>query len=148
MTPISGHRSQAHEITRWAAWASRTQARRRAEAELQGWDARVKSHERAHLAAAGAYAQSSAQYITMSGPDGRSYVVGGSVRIDLTPVPGDPEATLHKAEAVMRAALATGDPSAADLRVAAEAYRLAAQARREIQSGQDSAPGALLDVTA
>jgi predicted amidohydrolase len=72
--------------------------------------------------------------------------VGGSVQIDLQPVPGDPEETLRKAEALLRAALSPGAPSAADLRVAAEAYRIAAEARREIQQERDSTSGQLVDI--
>jgi hypothetical protein len=133
---------------RWLAEASAAQGRRRAEAELRGVDTRVKSHEQSHLAVAGPYAQSAAQYSYVQGPDGQSYAVGGSVKIDLAPVPGDPEATLRKAEAVARAALSPGAPSSADLQIAAEAYRLAAQARREIQEGKDSTPGQLVSLLA
>jgi hypothetical protein len=60
-------------------------------------------------------------------------VTGGSIKADLSPVPGDPRATLRKASAVRRAALTPGDPSAADMRVAADAYRLAAQAKEELR---------------
>jgi hypothetical protein len=111
-------------------------------------DTRVKSHEQAHLAAAGPYAKSAAQYRSIRGPNGETYAVAGSVRIDLSPVPGDPEATLRKAEAIIRAALSPGDPSAADLRVAAEAYRMAAAARRDIASGTEEEPGQLVNMLA
>jgi septal ring factor EnvC (AmiA/AmiB activator) len=47
-------------------------------------------------------------------------------------VPNDPEATLRKMEVVLRAALAPVEPSAQDLRVAAQAQAQAAQARVEL----------------
>jgi hypothetical protein len=52
--------------------------------------------------------------------------------VDMSPVPGNPRATLNKAQAVLRAADAPGDPSAADMRVAAEAYRMVRDARENI----------------
>jgi hypothetical protein len=109
-------------------------ARRRVEAELQGADVRVKAHEATHIAIAGPYAASAAQFSFAMGPDGRLYAVGGSVRVDLQPVPGDPEATLRKAQAIMQAALGPGAPSAADMRIAARAYTMVMQARREIEA--------------
>jgi hypothetical protein len=139
---------QAADWERWVAQAAAAQARRRAEAELRGVDTRVKAHEKTHLAAAGKYATSAAQYTYARGPNGQSYAVGGSVQIDLQPVPGNPEETLRKAEALLRAALSPGAPSSADLRVAADAYRMAAEARQEIQEGRDSAPGQVVNLLA
>jgi len=95
-------------------------------------DREVRAHERAHLMTLGSAAASGIQLTTQKGPDGESYAVGGSVKVDLSPVPGDPRATLSKAQAVLRAALAPGNPSAADMRVAAEAYRLVRDARENI----------------
>lgn len=92
----------------------------------------VKGHERMHQLALGAYASSGISYTTRRGPDGAQVVTGGSIKADLTPVPGDPRASLRKANAVRNAALAPGSPSAADMRVAAEAYRLAAEAKQEL----------------
>ncbi|OQY31611.1 MAG: hypothetical protein B6241_13615, partial [Spirochaetaceae bacterium 4572_59] len=63
------------------------------------------------------------QLTTRRGPYGSNYAVGGSIKVDMAPVPGSPRATLDKAQAVLRAAFAPGNPSAADMRVAAEAYR-------------------------
>ncbi len=96
--------------------------------------AEVRAHERDHQMALGPYAASGINYTTRRGPDGRQVVTGGSIKADLSPVPGDPRATLRKASAVRRAALAPADPSAADMRVAADAYRLAAQAKKELQA--------------
>lgn len=77
------------------------------------------------------------QYVV--GPNGRRYAVGGEVRIDTSPVEGDPEATLLKAQQIRRAALAPANPSTQDRSVAAKASSLESQARqellREIQTG-------------
>ncbi|WP_052761077.1 putative metalloprotease CJM1_0395 family protein [Sedimenticola thiotaurini] len=100
---------------------------------LQQRDREVRAHEQAHLSAAGRFAVSGANFDFQRGPDGRLYAVGGDVRIDASPVPGDPQATLEKAEALHRAALAPSEPSAQDRRVAAQASRMAAAARAEIQ---------------
>ena len=94
----------------------------------------VAAHERDHQAALGPYAASGISYTTRRGPDGRRVATGGSIRADLSPVPGNPQATLRKANTVRRAALAPGDPSSADMKVAADAYRLAQQAREELQA--------------
>jgi|GEM_PF-1184844 len=96
-------------------------------------DAEVRSHERAHMQALGAHAASGIRLHTRRGPDGQAYAAGGSIGVDLAPVPGDPEATIQKASTILRAAYAPGSPSLADRRVAAEAYRMAAAARREIR---------------
>jgi hypothetical protein len=93
----------------------------------------VRAHERGHQMALGPYAASGINYTTRRGPDGQTIVTGGSIKADLSPVPGDPRATLRKASAVRGAALTPGDPSAADMRVAADAYRLAAQAKEELR---------------
>ena len=46
-----------------------------------------------------------------TGPDGQRYAIGGEVPIDLSAVPGNPQATLQKALTIRRAALAPTDPS-------------------------------------
>ena len=95
-------------------------------------DQSVRSHERLHQMTLGPYAASGVLLETRRGPDGERYAVGGRIKADLSPVPGNPEATLRKANAVRRAALAPASPSAADMRVAAEAYRLAQSARDDL----------------
>ena len=99
-------------------------------------DTSVRSHERTHQLALGPYAASGVQLTTRRGADGESIAVGGRIKADLSSVPGDPRATLRKANAVRRAALAVGSPSAADMRVAAEAYRLARRASEEIEGSR------------
>ncbi len=96
-------------------------------------DAEVRLHERAHAASLGPYAESAIHYSTARGPAGERVVTGGRIAVDLDPVPGDPRASLKKARTVLNAALAPGDPSAADMRVAADAYRLAAASQRALR---------------
>jgi hypothetical protein len=100
--------------------------------DLRETDAKVRRHEQAHLAAAGKYAMGRASFEYETGPDGKQYAVSGEVQIDVSPVSGDPEATIEKAETVQKAALAPQDPSPQDRRVAAQAARMEAEARREL----------------
>lgn len=95
-------------------------------------DRHVRGHENAHLSALGPYAASGILYSTVNGADGEPIAVGGRIAVDLAVVPGDPEATLRKARTVLNASQAPGDPSAADMRVAARAYRLMQEARQEL----------------
>jgi len=102
-------------------------------------DREVRGHERDHLLTLGGYAASTVSYTTRTGPGGESVAVGGRVAVDLAEVPGDPRATLQKARTIYAAATAPGDPSAADLRVAAEAYRLMRKADDELASERSQA---------
>ncbi len=107
--------------------------------ELQGLktrDREVRAHEMGHLAAAGPHARGGPSYDYERGADGRQYAVGGHVNIDTTPVPGNSEATLRKAETVRRAALAPAEPSPQDRRVAVDAVSMATEARMEIAAEQ------------
>ena len=104
----------------------------KAQKELEGVDQAVKAHEQAHLSVLGGYAAGPIQFEYLIGADGSRYAVGGSVKVDLSPVPGNPEETIRKAQAIQRSAFAPGNSSGADLRVAAEAYRMEAEARAEI----------------
>ena len=54
-------------------------------AALASTDRKVRSHEAAHLAAAGGLAQGGASFSTVRGPDGQMYAVGGEVGIDVSP---------------------------------------------------------------
>jgi len=102
-------------------------------AKLAERDRTVRTHEAAHAAVGGPYAGSPTLTYT-SGPDGRSYAVGGEVSIDMSPVAGDPQATLEKAQTVRAAALAPAQPSAQDMRVAARAMQMAARAYAELSA--------------
>lgn len=98
---------------------------------LKRRDREVRNHEQAHASVGGQHA-GPPQYSYERGPDGRLYATEGEVSIDVSPIPGNPEATLRKMQQVRRAALAPAQPSAQDRRVAALADRRAAEARREI----------------
>ncbi len=100
--------------------------------DLKAADAAVRTHEMAHIMAGGQYIIRRANFVYVLGPDGRLYAVGGEVQIDTSEVPDDPEATIQKAQAVRRAALAPGSPSPQDLRVAAAATRMEFEARMEL----------------
>jgi hypothetical protein len=104
--------------------------------KLKNRDREVRAHELAHMAAGGQYITSGAQFSYQKGQDGRLYAIGGEVGIDTSKVPGDPRATLLKAQAIMRAALAPAQPSSQDRQVAASAAVMQQQARAEWQSQQ------------
>lgn len=104
--------------------------------ELKARDAEVRTHEAAHLAAAGPYATSGASYTFQTGPDGQKYAIGGEVSIDMSEVSGDPEATIQKMQTVVAAALAPAEPSGQDHKVAAAARQTEAKARAELAQMQ------------
>lgn len=114
-----------------AAQAEQLRQEQQQIASLASRDREVRSHEQAHAAVGGAYA-GAPSYTYKRGPDGKTYVVGGEVGIDVSPIPGDPQATLRKMDVVQRAALAPAEPSAQDRRVAAQAQAQASQARTEL----------------
>jgi hypothetical protein len=99
--------------------------------DMKRRDREVRMHEQAHKAAGGAYTGSMRLTYQM-GPDGKRYAVGGSVPIDVSPVAGDPAATLRKMEVVARAANAPASPSGADRAVAAQARSVMQQARAQL----------------
>ncbi len=104
--------------------------------ELKKRDAEVRAHENAHKAAAGQHARGGPTYEYERGPDGRRYAVGGEIRIDTSPVPDDPDATILKMRQVRRAALAPAEPSPQDRRVASEASQQESAARQEKMTQQ------------
>jgi hypothetical protein len=101
-------------------------------ASLQARDAEVRMHEATHVAAGDGYVVGGATFSYQTGPDGRQYAIGGHVDIDTSPIPGKPEETLRKMRVVKAAALATGQPSAADFAVAAAAAEAEAAALAEL----------------
>ena len=106
--------------------------------ELQARDQEVRAHEAAHAAAGGSYA-GAPSFSYERGPDGQTYAVGGEVSIDVSPVSGNPQATLQKAQQVRAAALAPAQPSAQDMKVAQRAQAMAGKARTELASQQTGA---------
>ena len=105
--------------------------------ELKSRDREVKAHEQAHATVGGRYA-GAPSYSYELGPDGKQYAVGGEVQIDISPVAGDPQATVQKMQQVRAAALAPAEPSAADRRIAGEAAQRQLQAQAELV--QQNAP--------
>jgi hypothetical protein len=123
--------------------------------ELKQRDSEVRTHEAAHLAAAGSIATGGASFSYQQGPDGVRYAIGGEVSIDTSPISGDPAATLQKADTIRRAALAPAQPSGPDLQAAASASAMAAQALAELlqknqesQNGNKEQRGTQLDLSA
>ncbi len=110
--------------------------------ELKSRDREVRSHEQAHLAAAGPYATGGPSYEYQQGPDGSRYAIGGEVGIDTSPVSGDPEATIQKAQQIRAAALAPASPSSQDQQVAAAATQMESQARAELSTQNQAKPSA------
>lgn len=102
--------------------------------ELKARDMEVKTHEQAHIAAGGSYVRGAASYDYQTGPDGKKYAVGGEVSIDTSAVEGDPQATINKAQVIIKAALAPAEPSGQDKAVAAQARQMMASARKELMS--------------
>ena len=99
--------------------------------QLAQRDREVRAHEAAHAAAGGGLA-GSPTYSFARGPDGRLYAVGGEVRIDTSPVAGDPQATIDKARTIIQAATAPASPSTQDLRAAAAAQAMLVEAQAEL----------------
>ena len=97
---------------------------------LKRIEARVIAHEMAHKVVGGQYA-GAVRYEYTRGPDGRLYITGGEVSIDVSEEP-TPEETIQKMEIVRRAALAPADPSPQDLAVAQTATIKEMRARLEL----------------
>ena len=106
---------------------------RREVEELKRRDREVRTHEQAHINRAGPYAAGAPTFTYVTGPDGRRYAVAGEVQLDTSPEL-TPEATLRKAETIQAAALAPAHPSPQDRAVAAQARRMAQEARTELQA--------------
>jgi hypothetical protein len=106
-------------------------------AQLTVTDRHVRSHEQAHLAAAGPYATGGPTYTYQQGPDGKLYAVGGEVTLDDSPVSGDPAATVEKEKTVIAAANAPADPSSQDRAVASAAAMMEATAQQDLRQQQD-----------
>ncbi|WP_050772333.1 putative metalloprotease CJM1_0395 family protein [Sagittula stellata] len=120
---------------------------RKAVSELRARDREVRAHEQAHATVGGQFA-GAPSYTYQTGPDGNRYAIGGEVPIDISPVEGDPEATIDKMDQVKAAALAPAEPSAADRQVAALADASRAQAVADLAALRSAGTGGSVDVTA
>lgn len=130
---VSDDAGQKSSATAQTEQIQQSQAYQQAISELAARDRHVRAHEQAHLSASGGYATSGASFTYQVGPDGRRYAVGGEVSIDTSPIAGNPEATIQKAQVIQRAALAPSDPSAQDRSVHAQAVQMEVSARQELQ---------------
>lgn len=102
--------------------------------ELAERDRQVRAHEAAHQAAAGGLG-GAASFTYETGPDGKTYAVGGEVPVDMSGG-RSPEETIARATQIRAAALAPADPSPQDLAVAADAAAMEAAARQELARQQ------------
>ncbi len=100
--------------------------------DLKQVDSEIRRHEMAHIAAGGQYITSSANFSFKRGPDGKNYAVAGEVGIDTSPIPGDPQGTIRKMRQIKSAALAPGNPSPQDLKVASQATSVSSKALSEL----------------
>ncbi len=99
--------------------------------ELSQIDSQVRAHEAAHIAAGGSVVSGGASYTYQKGPDGQLYAIGGEVPISSAGA-SSPEAKIAIAKEMQAAALAPANPSLQDLKVAASATQMEAQARQEL----------------
>ena len=104
--------------------------------QLQQRDQEVRVHEQQHASVGGQHT-GSPSYEYETGPDGKQYVVEGSVAVDLSPIAGDPAATIDKMRQVKAAALAPAQPSTADKNAAAAAESHIAQATAELMQANE-----------
>lgn len=102
--------------------------------QLKRIEQKIIAHELAHKSVAGELA-GSVHYKYKIGPDGRKYIVGGEVPIQIKEGK-TPEETIKIAQRIKAAALAPADPSPQDLRVAARATIMEMQARIELYKKQ------------
>ena len=98
--------------------------------ELKDRDQEVRTHEQAHMAAAGGLG-SGPYYEYENGPDGKRYATGGHVNIDMSEEK-TPEKTVSKMQKVIASANAPAEPSSQDRQVAAQAQQKMTKAQQEI----------------
>ncbi len=103
---------------------------------LAARDRAVRAHESAHRAHAGRYA-GAPTYTFERGSDGRIYIAGGQLTIDMQPVPNNPAATVQKMQVLERAALAPANSSSADRVIANMARGESARAKQQLKLNQD-----------
>lgn len=105
-------------------------------------EAEVRLHENTHKSVGGHLA-SAPSYEYETGPDGKRYITGGHVNIDVSEEK-DPKATIEKMQKVRAAALAPAQPSSADRSVAASAQQKENAARAQMrEQAQEEAKKAM-----
>lgn len=110
-------------------------------ASLKSIEAKVKAHEAAHKSAGGTMT-GPVSYSYTRGPDGKNYITGGEVPINIS-TGRTPQETISRMQQVIQAALAPADPSPQDRAVAAQAAAQQQQAR--LQQAEVSAPSGASD---
>jgi hypothetical protein len=117
--------------------------------ELKLRDSAVRDEEEAHARMLGRHAGIT-RYEYQIGPDGRVYVVNGSVEVDPKFNSKNPEEIRKVLQTIQRAAVSVSNPSQADLNIAASAATKASNVSRqaamtkyalgvEMQSAQNTA---------
>ncbi|MBP7635024.1 hypothetical protein KBA41_12715 [Candidatus Ozemobacteraceae bacterium] len=106
-------------------------------ADLQRQDAYIRRYAGARALATG----SSATYQTVLGPDGKRYVVSGSVDLEVSRTSGDPRAVQREAAYVRRIVEAGPLLSPADRAIALEARLIEREAERELTDAEPSYRG-------
>lgn len=86
--------------------------------KFKNTDAAIRSHEQIHATIGHTTAPISYNY--QQGPDGKMYVVGGSVRLD-TSITDDPKAAAFKLDQIARSAGGPADSSGADSMIVSQA---------------------------
>ncbi len=99
---------------------------------LEDRDQEVRLHEQEHLNEAGEHARGGPTFETYSASNGKTFVTGGKVNVDVSEVGGDARKTADKMAKIRKAALAPKSPSAQDRTVEAEAAGKEAAARSQM----------------
>jgi len=86
-------------------------------AKFKNHDSEIKTHEQAHASIG--HTTSPISYNYQEGPDGKMYVVGGSVRMD-TSIPDDPKSAAFKLDMLSKAASGPTHLSGADGAIATQ----------------------------
>lgn len=107
--------------------------------KLKQREQHVINHEMAHESVGGRYA-GAPTYTYTKGPDGKSYISGGEVSIDVSKAK-TPEETIAKMRQVRASALAPSDPSPQDEGVAQKASEIEAAAEQEMARKQFTGSG-------
>jgi hypothetical protein len=108
--------------------------------QVQARDAAVRDEEETHAAVAGAFA-GAPQYEYQQGPDGRSYVVNGSVPIRFSSAAvANPEQAELALQAIRASAQSPEAPSAADMQVFQQANEMSSSAARKYSAAGSLEP--------
>lgn len=100
--------------------------------EMRARDRQVRAEESALRTAAGRYAGATS-FRYERGPDGLRYAVEGETPVDTSPVPGDPQATVAKMNAVHAATQAQVPRSSSELALERQALWQLSLARAELR---------------